>query len=494
MKNNNKTNDINNPNSSVEIRVLISDIWRGVIKFGWISLALAVLLGGIQFYRSFIRYTPEYTVSATFTVQTENAVLSGENGVSAYSFYYNKDTADQLANIFPTVISNSLLKQQVCNDLGVDSMPATVTAKCITGTNMITLTAKGKNPQLTYDTLLSVIDNYSSVSDYIIGRTKLVMINEPDMPTKPSNTLAWRSSVLRAALIGFVIGVAWIMIYAILRKTIRTKEDIRNILNQHCVGILPQVVFKKYRRKINSDIILTNPHVGNDFLESLRLLRGSVQKCVSDTDKVIMITSTAPGEGKSVVTFNIAASFAKDSKKTLLIDCDLRDSGIGSLLSGDNYGETVKHETDGYTVSCIESLGFDMLTFKNGGEKVQEIIRTATLKNLFNRFKEDYDIIFVDTPPCGIISDAVIVAGAVDAVLYVIRQDAVLQTSIRTGINTILETETKFAGCVLNGASGGFGGYGNYYGYGGYHKYYRGSYYNKYGYGYGKSRKSKSAK
>lgn len=483
MKNNAINNDTEN--STVELKVLLSDIWRGVVKFGWIAVALAVLLGGLQFYRSFVRFTPVYTVSATFTVQTENEVLSGENGVSAYSFYYDRNTADQLASVFPNIISNPILLAQVREDLGVASMPATVTAACIADTNMVTLTANGTDPQLTYDTLLSVIENYSSVADYIIGRTKIVMISEPVVPETPSNQMAWRSSVLRAALIGAVIGVGWIMVYAILRKTIRTKEDIRNILNQNCIGVLPQVVFKKYRRKINTDVILTNPLIGNDFLESLRLLRGSVQKCIKDGEKVVMVTSTAPDEGKSVVTVNLASIFAKNENKILVIDCDLRDSGISAMVKENSEIETVLKENEIYAIRHIDTLGFDLLSFNNGTDNLQSIIRTAELKKIFSELKGDYDLILVDTPPCGIISDATIIAGAAEAVIYVIRQDAVMQTSIRTGISTMLETETKFLGCVLNGATGGLGGYGNYYKYGGYNKYYRYGYSYKYGYGYG---------
>ncbi len=485
MNNNTINNDTGN--STVELKVLLSDIWRGVVKFGWIAVALAVLLGGLQFYRSYVRFTPTYTVSATFTVQTENKVLSGENGVSAYSFYYNRNTADQLASVFPHIISNTILRTRVCEDLGVDSMPATVTATCIPETNMVTLKSSGTDPQLTYDTLLSVIDNYSSVADYIIGRTKLVMISEPVVPQTPSNQMAWRSSVLRAALIGAVIGIGWILVYAILRKTIRTKEDIRDILNQNCIGVLPQVVFKKYRREINTDILLTNPLIGNDFLESLRLLRGSVQKCLKDGEKVVMLTSTAPNEGKSVVTVNLASVFAKNNSKILVVDLDLRNSGINenfkSLLSSSEIIKT----NDVFTTRHINALNFDLLSLNKEGSH-QKIMRSNVLKELLPKLKDYYDLILVDTPPCGIISDASIIASAADAVIYVIRQDAVMQTSIRAGISTMLETETKFLGCVLNGATGGLGGYGNYYKYGGYNKYYRYGYSRKYGYGYGRQK------
>ncbi len=518
--NNNATNNDANA-STVDLRVLLSDIWRGMIKFGWAAVALAVLLSGIQFYRSYIRFTPVYKVSATFTVHTENAVLSGDNGVSAYSFYYNRNTADQLATVFPHVISNTVLKQRVCEELDVATMPANVTASCVAGTNMITLTASGRDAQLTYDTLDSVIRNYSSVADYIIGRTKLVMINEPVLPKTPSNSGAWVSSVLTAALIGLVLGIGWIMAYAILRKTIRTKDDIKNILNQHCVGVLPQVVFKKYRRKINTDIVLTNPHIGNDFLEALRLLRSSLQKSLKENEKVVMITSTAPAEGKSIVTVNLASVFAKDDKKVLVIDADLRHSGIKAILNGESSAEDVgavkklfsklfgmfkrqevvriqatphlserdlntnrfnltqKYEGEYYTIRSINDLGFDLLTYKPRVDEVQKILRIPELKTLFKVLKTKYDLILVDTPPCGVISDATIMAGISDAAVYVIRQDAVMQASIRTGINAMLESEVKFVGCVLNGATGGIGGYGNYYNYGGYK--YRYGYASRYG-------------
>lgn len=490
---NNKTLNNDSENSTVELKVLLSDIWRGTVKFGWIAVVLAVVFGGLQFHRSYVRYTPEYSVSATFTVQTENKVLSGENGVSAYSFYYNRNTADQLASVFPYIISNPILQMQVCDELNVNSMPATVTATCIQDTNMVTLVAVGRNAQLTYDTLLSVIDNYSSVADYIIGRTKLVIISEPVFPETPSNKMAWRSSVLRAALIGAFIGIGWILLYAVLRKTVRTKEDIRNILNQNCIGVLPQVVFKKYRRKINTDIVLTNPLIGNDFLESLRLLRGSVQKLLREDDKAIMITSTAPDEGKSVVTVNLASIFARNENRILVVDCDLRNSGISVLFNGSADVKSLKKETELYTIDHIETLGFDLLTFKDGESNFGSIIRTSELKGLFTELKKEYDLILIDTPPCGVISDATIIAGASDAVVYVIRQDAVMQNTIRSGISTMLETETKLLGCILNGATGGLGGYGSYYKYGGYSKYYRYGYSKRYGYGAPKS-KSKSEK
>lgn len=489
-------NTFNNENNEItlEIGVLISDIWRGVKKFGWVTLVLAVLFSGIQFYRSYVGFVPMYTTTATFTVHTENKVLTGDKGIAAYSYYFDRSTADQLATVFPHIISNKILQRQVCNDLNVESMPATVKATCVQGTNMVTLTASGKDPQLTYDTLISVIENYPSVSDYIIGRTKLVIINEPEVADKPSNSGAWISSVGKAGLVGFVLGAVWIILYALLRKTIRTKDDIRTVLNQHSLGVLPQVVFKKYRREIDQSILVTNPLVGNDFLESLRLLRGSVHSVIKEGKNTVMITSTAPAEGKTVVAVNLASIFAKNEMKVLLVDADLRDSGIQKLLGKEKISKSKIEDNKYYRLDTIDDFGFSLLSFKSKAESVQKILRTDEIRRRLEGLKSEYDLILIDTPPCGIISDATIVAQEVDSIIYVIREDAVLQKTIRAGINSMLETDAEFLGCILNGAASGLGGYNGYYSYKGYYNNYRYGY-SSYKYGYkGKTKRIEKKK
>ena len=173
----------------------------------------------------------------------------------------------------------------------------------------------------------------------------------------------------------------------------------------------------------------------------------------------------------------------------LVIDCDLRNSGITSLLNPDDIKPITVNLASKFSIGHVESLGFDLLTFDDAHASLRSVIRTAEITRILNDFRDSYDLVFIDTPPCGVISDATIISGAADAILYVIRQDAVMQNAIRSGINTLLETDAKFLGCVLNGAAGGFGGYGSYYRYGGYNRYYRYGY-GKKGYGYGKKTKN----
>ena len=472
--------DAENPEEHViDLRVLFSDMWRGFIKFWWLMALLVLLFGGFQFYRSYVRYTPQYQVSATFTVQM---VRSNPDSADSYSFYYNKSTADQLGKVFPYVVGSSILEEKVCSDLGLSYMPASVSASVLPGTNMMTLTTRGTDPQQTYDVLMSVVDNYDSVADYIIGRTKLVMITPPQVPEAPYNSLAWRHSVMKGVLLGALLGLAWIVLYALMRRTVRTKENIHNQLRQHCLGILPHVTFKQHRKAINRAILPNNPMIGREFLESLRLLRTSIQNSMGRDKKVLMVTSTAPAEGKSVTSVNLAASFAESGKKVLLIDCDLRNSGIQQMTK-DSKLEKVSESAENYVISHTDSLGFDLLTFTDVKAHAGRILRKSYLKTLLDTVRDQYDLILVDTPPCGMISDAVVVSGVADAVLYVVRQDTVMVSSICSGINTLKSNDAQILGCILTGATGGLGGYGSKYSYGGYYKSYYYGKYHKNGYG-----------
>ena len=458
-------------------------------------------------YKNYKSYVPSYKATTTFTVHTQNATLSGDGGLSAYSFYYDRGTADQLAEVFPYILKSEILQKRVCNELGVDSMPATVSATCIEGTNMIELTTTGSDPQMTFDVLISVLDNYSVVAEYIIGKTQIITITPPAVPTEPSDNMSWKTDVFTGIFFGLVIGMLWIFAYGILRSTIRTKDDIKSELNHNCIGILPQVFFKKYKKKVDLSVLLTNPLVGNSFLEAMRLLRDSVQNGLKADDKVIMITSTAPGEGKSVISLNLAAMFAKNDIKVLLIDGDLRSSGITRLLKFtlSELLKDVKNDKgeDAYKISRVDSLKLDLLSFNLSANRLHKALKSLDFKKFMDSLRNEYDLIFIDTPPSGIVSDAGVIAGVSDVALYVIRQDTVMDSSIKQGIDNLLSSDIRLMGCILNGTIGGIGGYGNNYGYSyGYSRYARYSRYNRYygkygygrGYGYGYDKKDRKGR
>lgn len=478
----NSSTQLNNTQPAIfDYQYYLTDIWRGVKKFWWLCAILAALFAVFMAVFSYISFVPTYTVSATFTVRTQDISASG-TGITSYSYYYNRTTAEQLSDTFPYILESKLLQTAVCEDLGVKSMPASISATSVSGTNMFTMKATGRNPQETYDVLISAMENYPSVAEYVIGSSELTMISEPVLPENPSNSRQTKLYVVIGAAAGIALGGVWIFIYAIFRNTVRTKKDIKEKLNQLCLGILPIVSFKKYKSEIDRSVLMVNPLTGDTFLENARKLRNTIVSEAGEAAKAIMVTSSAPGEGKTTVSVNLAISLAKMGKKVMLIDADLYNPSVNKLLQNFE-GEEFPYNDPQISLKYMNDLDIGVMTFNVDEKNIWRVMQTPYLKKCIEELKTECDYIIVDSPPCALSSDPVTIAGAVDAAVLVIKQDTVRITRIKYAIDSLLSVDTKLLGCVLNTASAGITGYG--YHHGGYGYRYTRYGYSKYGYGYG---------
>ena len=220
--------------------------------------------------------------------------------------------------------------------------------------------------------------------------------------------------------------------------------------------------------------------------EEIRILRNTVVEKAGGK-KTFLVTSTAPGEGKTTVCVNLALSLAQSGKRILIIDGDLRNQSICRSLdidTGDKAGCFIlKTHLDNFNVMCFNVKGGD----------IWEYLQVEKISGMVKSVVDDYDMILIDTPPCGLVSDATIFSQVCDGAIYVILQDVIRLSRVCTSFENLLATDIPIIGCVINGFSGDFsGGYGKYgygkYGYGkyGYGKYGYGKYgYGRYGYGYG---------
>ena len=477
------TTQLNNEKQKSEglIEIYASDIWRGFLKLWWICILITIICSLAMIAFSFISFKPVYKVSATFTVQTQDISASG-TGITSYSYYYNRSTAEQLSNTFPYILESNLLQSAVCEDLGIESLPASITATSVEGTNMFTMQAVGRDPQSTYNVLISAMENYPSVAEYVIGSSKLVMISEPVIPDTPSNSRGTVRNAVLGFLIGIILSCGIIAFYAIARDTIRTKKDIQEKINQNCIGILPKVTFKKYNKEVDRSILIDNPLTGDSFMETVRQLRNSIIGELDKAAKAILFTSASPEEGKTTVSTNLAIALAKMEKRVILIDADIRNPSVEkSIIKYEKYN---KSGLDSYSqIKNVPDLGINIMTFTVTEDNMWKVINTEYLEKIIEDLKQKYDYVIIDAPPCALVSDPITIAGVVDTTILVIKQDTVRTTRIKYAIDSLQSVNANILGCVLNSAASGIMGYGYYYG--GYGYAYNRYGYKKYGYGYG---------
>ena len=189
----------------------------------------------------------------------------------------------------------------------------------------------------------------------------------------------------------------------------------------------------------------------------------------------IMFTSTQPSEGKTSLAISTAAAFGQ-IKKTLLIDGDLRRPSVLGAISEDQKARSmgisdlcVGVAEDDDCIHHVEKFGIDVLTSGTLAPNPQELFCSADFTLLLNRLSEKYDVIVIDSPPCGGLSDSHLLASQVDDLVYVVKAGSTPVNRIRSTIQSLQQINAPIKGIVLNQADTSIAGYeygyyGAYYG------------------------------
>lgn len=458
----------------IDLSVFFSDLWIGFKKFWWIFLVICSVMASLNFYRVRSQYQPMYESKVSFTVST---LVGYDEANTSYGFYYNQSTAEQMANLFPYVLQSDVMKGLIQEELHTNAINGSVSAKAVPNSNLFTMRAVSSSPELSKQILNATLKHLPSVTKYIIGSTKLNIIQPVTTPDIPSNVPNYRKQVVMGVLVGVGISCVWLGLYALFRKTIRKEADFKEILNLKCLGCIPFVTFKEHKKKeIDRSVLVSNSRISRMFVDSIQELTLRIGKLSNHSkDRVFMFTSAIPNEGKSTVCANTAYMMADYGKKVLLLDLDLRNCSLKDILHVQTDFDFENVKTIRECMVQVEENLYYMDSPKISSDKISEILTSSMLKKNLEELRKEFDYIFVDVPPCGVINDALIVSSLCDATIFVIRQDVAKQSQIIDAMQRISSQGTPIVGGVLNGISGSFA-------HSGYHSYG----YRKYGYGYKK--------
>ncbi|THG87306.1 polysaccharide biosynthesis tyrosine autokinase [Pseudomonas sp. A-1] len=320
-----------------------------------------------------------------------------------------------------------------------------------------------------YDTFLNRLKETSATSDLESANARVVdQAVVPTLPVKPKKSLI----VAIAGLLALFVGIGLTLLLEALNNTFKSTEQVENKLNLPVLGILP-LVKNKQRAEVAH---LFSDNKDRSFSESIRTIRtGVVLSGMDDPHKVLVITSSVPGEGKSTVAANLAMALGQ-MEKVLLIDADMRrptlaknfdfavgTPGLANLIAG-----TAKLE------ECIKHVdGIDMLSAGAVPPNPLELLSSSRFEKVLEFLRSKYDRVVIDSPPTQAVSDATVLATHANALLYVIKSEATPVPLAQKGVGQLLQNNAPVTGVILNqvdiqkakkqGYS--YGGYYDYYGY-----------------------------
>jgi succinoglycan biosynthesis transport protein ExoP len=305
----------------------------------------------------------------------------------------------------------------------------------------------------------------------------------PTTPIKPKKTLI----VGVALFMGLLVGMMIALLMEVLDNTLKNTEDVESRLKQPLLTVLPMLSKKEAMRNTSGHLITDAPN--SLYSEAIRTARtGVLLSSVDLSSRVLLVTSSVPGEGKTTFSSNLALAHAF-TQKTLLIDADMRRpsvarthgldvnaAGLSELVAG-----TAKLE------ACLQPVKDSNLVVLGSGAippNPLELLHSERFAQTIETLRKDFETIIIDSPPVELVSDALVLASRASGIIFVSKAQTTPLPMVRKALQRLRRADGHIIGVVLNALD--FNKAEKYYGeYSGYGKHGYGTYGSAYGTAYG---------
>ena len=458
----------NQENQAVDIDVFatLKVLWKRKFSIILVALVFAIAAFG---YSAFLAKKEYQSTSRIYVVsrqnQDNNALTNSDLQAGSY-----------LVKDYREIILSQNVLSQAIEELKLDMTPAELSKKISvsvpTDTRILSITAKDGDPK----EAARIANGLRNVAaEKIISVTKVsdvTTLDEAEVPQSPSSP-----NIRRNVLLGFIAGaglmVVLMVVVEVLDDRVKRPEDIEELMGLTLLGIVPDI--KTGDRMNTLEISKNKLQEIRKAEEYFNALATNIQLSGVDL-KVIAISSVQENEGKSTTSTNLAVAFARAGYKTLLVDCDIRNSvmtgvfrsrdkiqGLTDFLSGRSQLDQILYATDFPNLDIIES--------GQVAPNPTGLLQSKNFTVMMDALREHFDYIIVDTPPIGVVIDAAIIAQRCDGTVLITESGANGRKAVQKAKDQLEQTGTPFLGVVLNkfnikaaeyGSYGGYGSYGEY--------------------------------
>ncbi len=310
-------------------------------------------------------------------------------------------------------------------------------------------------------------------------RSGAIVIGNATVPTSPSSPKPIVDASV-AGLIGILIGIGVALGLDYFDDRVDDRDELTKITGgMHILGEIP--FFEKSEVDGSAKIVAVE-HPRSKAAEAYRALRTSVQFLQLDSEQALIVQFTSPleGEGKTTTTIDLAATMAQGGVKVALVGCDLRRPQLSKFFNWENEVGLSSYLSGSANLTDIVKSpeGLPNLTVVDSGvipPNPSELLSSPRLRRLLVELAKTHDTVIVDSPPLLPVTDALVIAQVVDAVVLIVRSEVTRGRSITRALESLGNINVPVVGLVYNAVKTNRKGYGKY-GYGRGYGYRYGSY------------------
>ncbi|WIV12083.1 polysaccharide biosynthesis tyrosine autokinase [Proteiniborus sp. MB09-C3] len=416
-------------------------IWKRL----WIIILITILFLAASGLVSYFVLVPEYETFTTLMLGKQNMGVISDGVIQYDDLLVNQ----KLASTYGEIMKSKLVSNEVIENLGLnlstDQLGKKTNVSLVKDTGIIKIVVDDKSPELAARIVNEIAEVFKKNIANIMKIENIQIIDKAEVPIKPVRPRPILNMAIAGAL-GFIISITVVTFLDYIDNTIKTAADVEKYLELPVIGMIP--ISSKQE-------LIANSTPKSPVSEAYRTLRTNIQfSNVDENIKSIVITSSSSNEGKSTIISNLAITVAQTDKKILLIDTDLRKPRIHEIfgISNSDGITNILSENLDYKAALISTGigGLDILASGPIPPNPAELLGSKKMKDFLESVKDDYDMVLLDAPPVGLVTDATVLSAKCDGVMIV---SAVGQSIINLAIDTkklIQIVNGNILGVVMN--------------------------------------------
>ena len=448
-------------NGGIQIRVsdmlfILKKRWKTIAGLTLLGLVFGFLLSGMTYVQTSFQ---TFEVKGSFAIVTQNEqgrYLGGNTAATNNDYHLAEDMADAVRYI---LMSDKVLSQ-VINDqalLGVTvgQLRSNLTITQYKDTQILEMALTWRTPAEGLEIWNALLATGVKEIPSVLMLGTLTPINQ----AQASQVGVGGSSSLQLwvllALLGFAVGVAIAMMELLVHPTLNNVRDVESVLGLETIGVIPQD--NRFFRKHGSILAMegVNSEVVQSYSAAAYILRNRLG--TKDKHHCFFVTSADKREGKTSAAANLAVQLSDMEHRTLLIDFNTRNPGLGTLfLTEVDYAHSLNalYRGEATMDEAITTLTGYLDLLPTVLEH-STIPMDSTVEELFRQLTEKYEYVIIDAGPVGQVSDTLSLTRVARAVLFVVGYDTATIPDIQASLEKLDKSGTRVVGCIVNGVTRG---------------------------------------